>query len=314
MAVRMITGLAVATSALGVAFVACGPSTSDDGTVAPVAPSGSATTSSAASSSAAASSSTAAESTSAEANACDGPGDTYVPELLNDGVCETTAPPNCLINEFSTAFDCTGSGKDKCWGDDTSLTGGMFTYQNPKVEGIDVDSTIAFTKGTDSLTFTGTSTEYAGFGFWFGPCTDASMWDGLEIQVTGELGGGELFVQLQTDQNYPVEADKGSCAFVDEDTKWTECSNPQFKLENITADGLNPIKIPWASFTGGQPNDLVDAKQLRGVQIQVGCDILLPGSSDSSDVTSSDSSDTTPRPTEPCAFNFELHDLRWFKN
>ncbi len=233
--------------------------------------------------------------------------------MLNGGVCETTAPPNCLVNEFAAAFECTGNdGDEPCWGDDTSLTGGMFTYQNSETD-TQPESTIEFTKATDALTFTGTSTEYAGFGLWFGPCTDASSWDGLEIQVTGTLGGGELFVQLQTDQNYPMGDDKGSCAYTDEDTKWTECSNPQFKLEGVTADGLNPVKIPWSSFTGGKPVDAVDPKQLRGVQVQVGCDIATADSTDSSDSSSSDSSDTTPRPTAPCAFSFELHDLRWYK-
>src|SRR5690606_14691054 len=56
-------------------------------------------------------------------NSCDGPGDDYVPVELND-MCTTTAPPNCLINEFGDTFTC---GSDECWGDDTSLTGGAFT-------------------------------------------------------------------------------------------------------------------------------------------------------------------------------------------
>lgn len=311
----MATGLGLV-STFGIAL-ACGPSTSDPGTNT-VSPSSSASSTSSVSTSSAAPSST-TETTSAEANACDGPGDAYVSEMLNDGICETTAPPNCLISEFAENFGCAegnggvGDCSECCWGDDTSLSGGAFTYVD-SISGSEIEYTVA----SGAVTFAGTSNDYAGFGLWFGPCTDASMWTGLEIQVTGDLGGGALFVQLQTDQNYPTDGEKGSCTFTSEDEKWNECTNPQFKVETVTADGLSPIRIPWASFLGGKPNDGVDPKQLRGVQIQVGCDLGEVGSSDSSATSdsaapaSTSAAETSAAPM-PCTFNFQLHDLRWYK-
>jgi hypothetical protein len=312
MAIRMITGLGLAASALGLAFVACGPSTSEPGPNTSASSTDSSSTSAPVTSTAATTSS-AAETSNAGPNACDGPGDTYVSEMLNDGNCETTAPPNCLINEFAETFGCDGdiSGvgtcSECCWGDDTSLSGGQFTYKDSIADYAPITSSIEFTQGAASLSLTGTAVEYAGFIMWFGPCTDASTWDGVELQVTGTLGGGQLFVQLQTDEDHPDQA----CPH-GEDDDWEVCGNPQYLVaEGITTDGLTPIKIPWAQFTGGKPNPDVNPKQLRGIQIQVGCALAT---ADSSDATSTSSDSSEPKPTEPCAFNVEVHDLRWYKD
>lgn len=220
-------------------------------------------------------------------NSCDGPGDSYEEIVIADS-CTTSAPPNCLINQFDDTYECTG-GSEECWGDDTSLTGGSFTY----TDGAN-DSTIETSLEDGFLSLTGESYSYSGFGMWFGPCLDASSWDGLEIQVTGDLGGGELVVQLQTDENYPIEDDKGACMFESEDSRWTDCANSQTALEAVTADGLAPIQLTWDQFSGGMPNDeKPDARQLRGIQLQFNCD------EDTTDV--------------PCVFDVQLLDLRWFK-
>lgn len=305
MAFKVHSALALATLGVGVGFFACGPSASDDEPITPAA------TSSVVPVTSAPATTTAAVTTGetpppAAPNACDGPGDTYVSQSLNSGICETTAPPNCLINEFATNFMCpetpgVGECGDCCWGDDTSLSGGPISYQGESSE-------ITYTHGTDSVIITGTSADYAGFGLWFGPCTDASTWDGLEIQVTGDLGGGQLFVQLQTDENYPIEDGKGACdwaaAGATEAEKWNVCSNAQVEVTGVTVDGLTPYRFKWADFSGGKPNTgAPDPRQLRGIQVQIGC---APPEAEGDAGASS-------APAAPCAFNLELHDLRWYK-
>lgn len=311
MATHVYQGLALAFLSAGVAFVACGPSASSDDPT----PSTTVTTPPSAPTTTTSSTTTTATPPPATPNACDGPGDAYVPQMLNNGICETAAPPNCLINEFSANFMCAegnpgvGDCDTCCWGDDTSLSGGAFTYKDG------ASDEPSYTHGADSIIFTGTATEYSGFGLWFGPCTDASMWEGIELQITGDLGGGKLVAQLQTDQNYPMEETKGSCDFValgaDEDTKWNVCTNPQADVGEITADGLAPIRLPWSAFTGGAPVSEVDPKQLRGIQIQVGC-----GGEEDDTGSSAGSTDTgasSAAPAGPCTFNLEVHDLRWYK-
>lgn len=302
MAIKIYSALALAAFGVGGSFMACGPAADDsDPTPTPTTTTGMPVTSAPGTTTTAdPGTSTAATTTApAEPNDCDGPGEGYVSTILNDGVCETTAPPNCIINEFAANFQCPTTGSvdgctECCWGDDTSLTGGPISYQ-------DVDSTITYTHEDGLVRLTGSTSSYAGFGLWFGPCTDASMWDGLEIQITGDLGGGQLFVQLQTDENYPAETDKGSCPWTDEAEKWNVCSNPQVEVEGVNADSLNPFRFTWSDFTGGQPNSDVDPRQLRGIQIQMGC----AAPEGDAGVASS--------PAEPCAFNLELLDLRWYK-
>src|SRR5690606_26924426 len=146
-----------------------------------------------------------------------------------------------------------------------------------------------------SLDISGPVMTYAGWGHWFGPCVDASHWEGLEFTISGTLGGeeGQLTVQLQTDENYPIEGGsepKGACDFADEATKWDECKNPEFIVNGVSTDAAT-YRIPWAEFTGGKPNDGVDARQLRGVQFQINCG----------------DADTT------CDAQLQMHDLRFYK-
>lgn len=258
-------------------------------------------------------------------NVCDGPGDAYVPLELN-ATCTTAAPPNCIVNELAATFACEANGSplgvgecsECCWGDDTSLSGGSFTYDDDGVDGM--ASTVAYTKGTESITLTGTAVEYAGFGMWFGPCTDASMWDGLEIQVRGDLGGGQLFVQLQTDENYPIGDGKGACDWeaegYDDSTKWNYCTNGQVEVLGVTADNLMPFRFTWAEFTGGGPaNPTVDPRQLLGVQVQIGCP-PPDAEGDTGADTGSVAGDTSAPAAAagPCNYNLELLDIRWFKS
>lgn len=313
MATKIYQGLALTVIGTGAAFVACGPSASD-GPTPPAATTTASTTSTAPSTT---DTTSAAPTPPATPNDCDGPGDAYQPIEIS-AACTTTAPPNCLVNELAANFACTkgasgpgvGECSDCCWGDDTSLSGGSFTYDDGAGGSID------YTKGTDSITMTGTAIDYAGFGMWFGPCTDASMWDGLEISVRGDLGGGQLFVQLQTDQNYPMGDGKGSCdwetAGIEDSAKWNYCTNPQVEVAGVTADSLAPFHFKWADFTGGAPNNpTVDPKQLLGVQIQIGC-APPAAEGDSSGDTGSAAGDTSAAAV-PCNYNLELLDIRWYK-
>jgi hypothetical protein len=221
------------------------------------------------------------------------------------------------VNELAASFLCekgvTGPGvgdcSDCCWGDDTSLSGGSFTYDDG------AGGSIEYTKGTESITLAGTAVDYAGFGMWFGPCTDASTWDGLEISVRGDLGGGQLFVQLQTDQNYPIGDGKGACDWeaegIADGDKWNYCTNPQVEVTGVTADSLAPFRFKWADFTGGKPNnETVDPMQLLGVQVQVGCAPAAEG--DSSGDTSGDTGASSAAAV-PCPYSLELLDIRWYK-
>lgn len=313
MATKIHQGLALAVLGGGAAFVACGPSASDD----PNPPAPSVTTTA---TTTAPSTTTPPTPPPATPNACDGPGDAYQPQELNGGTCTTTAPPNCLVNELAANFACqkgvngpgVGDCSDCCWGDETSLSGGSFTYDDGAGGSID------YTKGDGSITLTGTAVDYAGFGMWFGPCTDASTWDGLEIQVRGDLGGGQLFVQLQTDQNYPIGDGKGSCdweaAGKTDSEKWNYCVNPQVEVTGVTADNLMPFRFKWAEFTGGAPNNAtVDPMQLLGVQIQIGCPPPATEGDSSGDTSGTDTG-ASSAPAVPCAYNLELLDIRWFKD
>lgn len=186
----------------------------------------------------------------------------HVPEMVS-AVCETSNIPNCNITDFSALQFDAASGE---WGDEMSLTGGSFDYS-------DEESTLSWEVAGDQLSLTGAVVAggYIGFGLWFGPCTDATDFEGLEITVGGDLGGGTLEVQLNTDENYPVgERDNfGSCAHA-EGEEWSDCTNNSFTLPAVAATE-STFQIPWSDFTGGTPVATLSPNQLGGVQLQASC-------------------------------------------
>lgn len=174
--------------------------------------------------------------------------------------CDYARVPNEKITDFSL-WDPTGT---TIWGDDMSLTGGEFTYQNEGSDPLTIDVDTA--AGTAHIT--GTVQGYAGWGLWFGVCTNASRWSGIRFTMGGDLGvSGELAFQVQTNNNYPIDISnsKGACAGA-----WGEgCDSGTYIVEEFPAEPA-PIEVPWSSLTGGAPNELEPA-ELLGLQWQFNC-------------------------------------------
>ncbi len=150
----------------------------------------------------------------------------------------------------------------------TGVSGGTFHYQGDDASAITATVTA---DGALELTATIVANDYAGFGLWFPDlteaCSDASQYAGISFDLTGEVGDVEIQVQLQHKANYPIEGDKGGCEFTSDDTKWDECTNNFVTLEG--QDGT--IQLPFADFTGGQPEDTLNPAELVGVQWQFNC-------------------------------------------
>src|SRR5690606_25394008 len=89
------------------------------------------------------------------------------------------------------------------WGSDVNLTGGSFgPYMGDNTEEFD----FVVDPAEENLHITGTVNDYAGFGMWFGPCTDASGYSGIQFDVSGTPGeAGSLVLQVQTSENAPID-------------------------------------------------------------------------------------------------------------
>lgn len=191
----------------------------------------------------------------------------HVPENVT-AKCETASLPNCNITDFSAASYDPASGD---WGDDMSLTGETFDYNDGQTGTVASHEIVS-----DALSITNTlnGDGYAGVGLSFGPCVDATDFEGIQITVGGTLADGGIFdLQIQTDENYPDgEQDGiGTCVPADPDSPWDSCVNNAFRIEGFTADTTLTYYIPWAEFVGG--TNPIDPQQLRGLQMQFGCDV-----------------------------------------
>lgn len=223
-------------------------------------------------------------------NTACGNGDNYPRETEITEKCLGSTPPNCNITDFTAeAYRSDGS-----WGDDMSLTGETFDYTDSTDtvvthtivdEALDIDSSVI-------------GDGYAGVGLSFGPCVDATDFDGIQIQVGGTLAEGAIMdLQLQTDENYPdgVQDDLGTCVPDDVENPWLgPCTNAAFRIQGFTAEAPLIYYIPWAEFTGGVPNTetgALDPRQLRGLQMQFGCDVA----------------------TAPCTSDVQVLDVRFYR-
>jgi hypothetical protein len=181
-------------------------------------------------------------------------------------VCETTALPNCNITAFTAAtFDTS----DDSWGDDMSLTGGTSEYKNE-------ESTITWGVANDQLDISGSlsGSGYIGLAMWFGPCVDASDFDGIQITLSGDISDGGIFeLQVNSDENYPIEErdNFGSCAHAD-GMEWSDCTNNFFRFPYVLDGEATTYRIPWSEFAGGKPVATLSPNQLGGIQLQAGCD------------------------------------------
>ena len=149
------------------------------------------------------------------------------------------------------------------WGDSTCcLTGGSFTYQPEGADGL------ALAVEGEVLNVTGSiaAGDYAGFGFWFGPCTDASAYSGVTFNIGGDNGPTEVIFQVQTSRNYPIDDAnaKGECV----GTWGSPCASNEIEVV-MPVDG-NVLQVAWAELTGGAP-EAMDATELLGIQWQFNC-------------------------------------------
>jgi len=154
-----------------------------------------------------------------------------------------------------------GSGPE--WGNDESLTGGTHSYS----AGTGLTATV--TGGALHLTGTVPAGDYAGIVFWFGPCYDASIFQGVSLNLSGSVTDAKLYIQVQQAKNYPIDEanEKGQCEFSSEETKWDECKYAQVEVE-IPEDG-GVLEYAWADFTGGLPETTLASNELLGVQIHI---------------------------------------------
>ena len=171
------------------------------------------------------------------------------------GGCQHYSAPSEAITDFSSWTT------DGNWGTNTTLTGGSFTYPENSSLTLAVDAEVL------SVTGTVAATEYAGFGLWFGPCTDASAYSGVTFTIGGDSGQSQVVLQLQTSQNYPIdtENDKGEC-----EGSWSDgCASNQLVLEVPASPGT--IEVLWDELSGGVPIEGVDPTELLGIQWQFSC-------------------------------------------
>jgi hypothetical protein len=182
--------------------------------------------------------------------------------------CEHFVPPDERITDFAI-WDT----EDQEWGDpDATLTGGTFTYGNGNAdvawnsEEYYLDLTVTDeVLGVSGIVAAG---EYAGFGFWFGPCVDASAYRGITFTLGGEHGETQLIFQVQTSKNYPIdtENDKGECT-----GSWSDgCASNEVEIEEVPEEPT-VIEVLWGELSGGEPETTVSSNELLGIQWQFNC-------------------------------------------
>lgn len=192
--------------------------------------------------------------------------------------CSYTAVPNENITDFAA-----WTGGD--WQvDDMSLSGGSFTYNG---DGTTVTAT--HDAAEENMHIEATVANYAGFGLWFGPCTDASAYEGIQFTISGAVGdSGSLDFQVQTSRNYPISTNdmKGEC----EGDFSSGCSFNTASAIEVT-DTPETVQIPWADLTGGEPIATLDPTELLGIQWQFNCDSMAE---------------------EPCAVDVVIDDVSFY--
>jgi hypothetical protein len=173
--------------------------------------------------------------------------------------CTPYTVPNQNITDFAI-YSMTGA-----WGDTMSLQGGTFTYTGT---GDVPTTTLDADAGNLVVSVTVPAGSYAGFGFYFGPaCVNAASYSGMTFTIGGSLGGAQAIMQMQTDEDYPVDAVnlKGHCP----GTFSAGCGFPSATF--LVTDTPTPTSLPFSLFTGGKPMATVDPQKLVGLQWQFNC-------------------------------------------
>jgi len=184
----------------------------------------------------------------------------------------TSAAEDGLVIDFGTYDFATGA-----WGNDVTaqLTGGTSPYSCADNGSCPATAALALSK-TDagSMRFVAElpAGGYTGAVFWFGPCVNASAFDGIQFLASGSLGGGQLLFKVQTNANYPVDVAnrKGACEYPRESSKWADCTPPVVVLPSLPADpGL--VALDWSTFGDGKPTLSVTPDGLVGLEVQFQC-------------------------------------------
>ncbi len=189
--------------------------------------------------------------------------------------CHTPVPGTGLITSFEP---WSPSGM---WGTPKALNGGQFFYQDTP------EQKLTATVKDGALTLSGTVTTYAGWGLYFGPCSDASRFTGVSMLLGGTIGEmGELEVQAQTSKNTPIDKanKRGECV-----GDFTTCTYNKLAGVPVPATPM-PLRVPFVSLVGGQPVTPFDPTEMLGLQWQFNCD-----------------------PTSPCAVEVTLDDLMFYQ-
>ncbi len=177
--------------------------------------------------------------------------------------CSRFEPNGPLINDFSS-----WSGGN--WTGAEPLSGGTFYYDG---DGDDSVQALSIAVTDEIATVSGqVDGGYAGFGFWFGPCIDASSSSGISFEISGDLDGATLEFQIQTTENYPIDETnkKGSC-----DGGWSDCGSNSYSIQFEGPDAA-VIEVPWSELTGGRPVPTTDGSAILGLQWQVNCSGCTP--------------------------------------
>jgi hypothetical protein len=91
------------------------------------------------------------------------------------------------------------------------------------------------------------------------------------MPLTGNLGGSQVKIQVQTAADYPVDTAnmKGACLFTDCSAKWSQCAGPTATMGNIPSTALT--SLAWSKFTGGSPTATTNGDGVVGLQFQWEC-------------------------------------------
>jgi hypothetical protein len=176
-------------------------------------------------------------------------------------VCTGTPPASALITDFSDAV----VGTDGItFGTAPNLTGVTFTYAN-QGEPSPVLSLAAAPAGSTGqalqVSDAGPIQTWAGFGFGFNMCVDASAYTGVQFTITGSLGNCDLTFAAQFSEDNSVTDDPtfGSCIL------GTDCFPPT----STQPIGTGTTIVEFSQVANGSPTSIVDTRALTGVQWQL---------------------------------------------
>ncbi len=165
--------------------------------------------------------------------------------------CAGTQLTSAEITDFTTM------GAMNTWGAAPALSGGVFVY--PPAMTVDTSAGV--------LNVSGSVADYSGFGLWFTACSDATAFDGISFDISGNVGtSAKITVALQTHSDYPINTVdmKGGCAFASAATQYTDCVYPTVTKD--VPEGGGTVTVAWSEFAGGKPVATGDASEIVGIQ------------------------------------------------